>query len=129
MASKLAKEKPKISDPLLCGTTLLPSRVLSYRWVIGDAKIFLESIVKELNSPFFSIDIPRKGEWYLKITKCNDCYKVNLYFIDEQIPSDDNTGSIFAKIANCTYTIIKNEEVAYSSNSSNGFTIGSREKL
>lgn len=61
MASKSSTSVPKVPAPLVLGTTLLPKRVLSYRWVIADAKVFLDKC-GSLDSPNFSVVLPQKAE-------------------------------------------------------------------
>ena len=53
---------PRTSDPVALGSISLPRRQLSYRYVINDAKIFLEKKGSEgLRSPNFSIVLPKNS--------------------------------------------------------------------
>ena len=69
--------------PLVVATTSLPKRALSYRWIITDAKIFLQELLSyptsSLKSPAFSITVPLRTEsaglqkkvlwWYLTLSR------------------------------------------------------------
>ena len=71
-------KKKTVPDPLFVGTTLLPKRPLSYRWVCKDAKPLLDNAV-ECISPVFSVSLPLKTDstdhqhqtssWYFKACK------------------------------------------------------------
>ena len=64
-----------VSEPMAFGTTQLPKSELSYRWIIHDAKAFLEYSSEGVKSPAFSITLPLETnhhvstEWYLHVKK------------------------------------------------------------
>ena len=63
-----------ISTPGTIGSTSLPKRSLSYRWVINDAQVFLKNAT-DFRSPKFEINLPlretsqRVSKWQLVIKK------------------------------------------------------------
>ena len=72
----VSKEESTVSYPLVLGTTSLPKKPLSYRWVITEAKSFLAGLDKDgLKSPVFSITPPptidsqQTLSWHLLIKK------------------------------------------------------------
>ena len=64
-----------VSEPMAFGTTQLPKSELSYRWIIHDAKAFLEYSSEGVKSPAFSVTLPLETnhhvstEWYLHVKK------------------------------------------------------------
>ena len=78
MASTATKNVPKVQDSLIVCTTSLPKRQLFSKWVISDAKVFLERKEKDgLKSQNFSVPLPNEAKcgkdqqqttlWYLKV--------------------------------------------------------------
>lgn len=117
MASKSSKSVPKVPVPLVLGTTLLPKRVLSYRWVIADAKVFLDKC-GNLESPNFSVVLPRKAEstgqttlWNLRFGK-NVNGTIFVYLCYNKREGATNAASNIVSticILECTFTIINCE--------------------
>ena len=85
----MASKSKKASNPVALGTISLPRRKLSYRYVVNDAKIFLEKGSPFLTSSNFSIVLPYRNSesedqqqvtlWYLqihysKIAKVSDLF-------------------------------------------------------
>lgn len=116
MASKSSTSVSKVPVPLVLGTTLLPKRVLSYRWVIADAKVFLDKR-GSLESPKFSVVLPRKAEstsqttlWNLGFGKnSNGTMYVYLYYNKREGATNAASNVSTVCIPECTYTIINCE--------------------
>ena len=67
---KSVDDENEISEPVDSGTTQLPKSELSYRWVIHDAKVFLEYNNKGVKSPtFFVTTNHHVTSWYLHVKK------------------------------------------------------------
>ena len=74
MASEVAMSVPKVLDSVIVCTTSLPKKQIFSRWVITDAKIFLENRGRDgLKSPDFSVLLPK--------AKCGDQQQTTLWHL------------------------------------------------
>lgn len=70
-------KKTTVLTPSVIGTTTMPKKTLSYRWIINDAKVFLKNIdaTAGFKSPTFSLPLPLREvsrqlvNWHLLIKK------------------------------------------------------------
>ena len=127
----MALQKPAISkaipEPAATDTTSLPKKQLSYRWVIHDAKAFIDLDDEGVTSPTFTVTLPLKencghaiSSWYLQVTRSRGYYSNNniqvfLCSHNEPYISSINTTVL---VSHCTLSIINNttEEILSSKN-------------
>ena len=86
-----------ISTPGTIGSTSLPKRSLSYRWVINDAQVFLKNAT-DFRSPMFEVNLPlretsqRISKWQLVIKKTVPAsFKLYLYYTKNIIGTLSNS--------------------------------------
>ena len=142
----MAQQKPAISkvipEPAAMDTTSLPKKQLSYRWVIHDAKAFIDLDDEGVMSPTFTVTLPLKencdhaiSSWYLQVTRSRgyhsnkiDSIRVFLWSHNEPISSINTT----ALVSHCTFSTVDNttEEILSIKNApSVRCTIGESEKI
>ena len=114
--------------PTVIGSTSLPKRCLSYRWVINDAQVFLKNInaapygttrIRNFKSPEFEVDLPlrdvyrRVSKWQLMITKSTASFSLFLCKLDHS-KSAKVASTIL--ISDCAFSILNSStnEVKYS---------------
>ena len=134
-----------VPKPLVVGATSLPKSVLSYRWVIHDAKVLLEA---GLQSPTFYTTLLSESEsshcqltssWHMGVREGS----ISLWQEDTLQEAEDDNDSTAAFdidsdvgksdiwISQCTFTIVNSETLkalrTISGGSSQNFRIGKRE--
>ena len=95
--------KQEEKSPLVVGTTSLPRQVLSYRWDILDAKIYLKQC-DELKSPQFSTAKPVDISWFLKLTIDRRRNTFTMHLLKAEELNVRNKRNIL--ISNCSISII-----------------------
>lgn len=83
----MTSKQPPVSTPSVIGTTTMPKKTLSYRWIINDAKVFLQNIdaAAGFKSPTFPLTLPLKDvsrqtiNWHLLIkSRTTNYFSVSL---------------------------------------------------
>ena len=123
----MASDSPKsVLDPAGLSTTSLPRRLLSHRWIITDAKIFLEKNEGKdsgvLRSPNFTLVLPKKSEngdaqqqttlWFLAVLKSGSYFNMYLYqgyreAYGKSAQAGENASRIL--ISDCTFKLVNLE--------------------
>ena len=123
-SNKMASDSPKsVLAPAGLSTTSLPRRLLSHRWVITDAKVFLEKNEGNyLKSPNFTLVLPKKAEngdtqqqttlWFLAVMKNGNYFHMYLYqgsreAYGKSAQAGENASTIL--VSDCTFKLVNLE--------------------
>ena len=94
------------STPEVVGSTSLPKKTLSYRWVFNDAQVFLDNS-EMFKGPIFEVSLPLKekrvSKWQLMIKKCGESYAVYLYFCSLSGNYKSNSKVL---VSDCVFSIL-----------------------
>ena len=98
-----------VSTPEVVGSTSLPKKSLSYRWVFNDAQVFLDNS-EMFTGPIFEVSLPLKekrvSKWQLMIKKHSESFAVYLCFCSLSTSSARSTSTHKVLVSDCVFSIL-----------------------